>query len=285
VALSFGARAPYDVRHARRAGEAMSGATRVGSGEWPDERERTGDAMEPTRVEAGQGWTWFVCGWRLFARKPGVMIAFLLVLFVIAIVLNLVPLVGNAVFTLITAVLFGGWYYAIDVLDHDGEIGAGMLFAGFRDKAKTGPLVVLGAFILLSQIVSGLIAVALMGGVSSILQLPDGGAQAAHAGMTAPVMEAGMIVALVLILTIAAVTVMGLLYAVPLVYFHDARPTHAVISSFTACMKNIPALVVFSLVYLGLSLLALIPAGLGFVVLMPVSMCAAYCSYRAIYAE
>jgi uncharacterized membrane protein len=39
----------------------------------------------------------------------------------------------------------------------------------------------------------------------------------------------------------------------------------------------------FGAVWLGLSILAAIPIGLGFLVLLPVTICALYCSYRDIY--
>ena len=69
--------------------------------------------MEPKAVGAGEGWHWYVCGWRLFIKNPGVMIGQLVVLLIVAVILNFVPLIGSLALALITPILAGGWYYSV----------------------------------------------------------------------------------------------------------------------------------------------------------------------------
>jgi uncharacterized membrane protein len=77
---------------------------------------------------------------------------------------------------------------------------------------------------------------------------------------------------------------MALLYGVPLVMLAGQNAWPAVQDSIAACWTNMLPLLVFGLVYLGLIVVAAIPLGLGFVILFPVTVCAAYASYREVFA-
>jgi uncharacterized membrane protein len=53
--------------------------------------------------------------------------------------------------------------------------------------------------------------------------------------------------------------------------------------SFLGCVRNIGALVVFTLVGVLLAVLASLPALLGWFVLAPVLLCATYAAYRDLF--
>jgi uncharacterized membrane protein len=59
----------------------------------------------------------------------------------------------------------------------------------------------------------------------------------------------------------------------------------AVKASFSACFKNLLPLLVFGVVYAVLAIIAVIPLGLGLLLLIPVSLCAGYCSYKDIFGD
>ena len=60
-------------------------------------------------------------------------------------------------------------------------------------------------------------------------------------------------------------------------------PLAALKASFNACLKNSPPLLVYGLIVMLLVFFAVLPVGLGFLVLMPVLSGSAYVSYRDIF--
>ena len=95
----------------------------------------------------------------------------------------------------------------------------------------------------------------------------------------------GFMVLMLVELTLWAVMLMAMFYAIPLVMLgrQDAWP--AVQDSIAACWINMGPLLVFGLISLVLAFLAIIPFGLGFLILWPVMLCAMYASYREVFPE
>jgi len=233
--------------------------------------------MEPITASAGEGWQWYVRGWKLFIKNPAVMVGQLIVLLIIAIILNLVPVVGNLALALITPVLAGGWYFSIQQLENNNPASIADIFEGFRNQAWTKPLLVLGAAILATHVLVGVVVVGLLGlDFLTDMSAFDAGAMNLTLGF-------GGVLAISLVLLLAAALLTAMFYAIPLVLFRQAAPIAALRNSFAACLQNVMSLLVFGLVYLVASFLAAIPLGLGFLVLIPVSVCAAYCSYKTVY--
>ena len=57
--------------------------------------------LPPKGTNAGAGVDWIGAGWKLFAKAPVMWIVAMLLLFVIAVVIHLVPIVGSLVFNLL----------------------------------------------------------------------------------------------------------------------------------------------------------------------------------------
>jgi uncharacterized membrane protein len=105
-----------------------------------------------------------------------------------------------------------------------------------------------------------------------------------HQDMLAAGLGVGMLLAMLLMSTIGLLLSMAFFYAVPLIMFAAAKPVAALKSSFAACLANILPLLLFSVVYIVLAAVAVIPFGLGLLVLLPVTFGAVYASYRDVYA-
>jgi uncharacterized membrane protein len=73
-------------------------------------------------------------------------------------------------------------------------------------------------------------------------------------------------------------------FAIPLVMFQKMSAIEAIKTSFMACTKNFPAFIIFMLIYVLLAIIASIPFGLGFLVLLPVMVGALYIAYKHILA-
>jgi uncharacterized membrane protein len=236
-------------------------------------------------TDASEGWTWLVCGWRLFTKDPAIWVVLLLIFFVIVIALSAVPLIGGLAVALVSPVLMGGLMYAARESDGGRALDIGQLFAGFSDSPKLNRLLVVGAIALVGNVIIGIIGLVSFGGVMMSAFMAASGGNVAINPLFA-VSGFGWItlfVGIVVMLVVWALVLMATLYAPALVMLREVEPIEAVKSSFMACLANWLPLTVFGIVYLVLAIVAAIPLFLGFLILAPVSVCAIYCSYLSIY--
>jgi len=72
-------------------------------------------------------------------------------------------------------------------------------------------------------------------------------------------------------------------FAPALVVFHRLRPLAALHASLQACLKNGLPLLVYGMILLTLTFIAVLPAGLGMLILVPVLAGSVYAAYRDIF--
>jgi uncharacterized membrane protein len=65
--------------------------------------------------------------------------------------------------------------------------------------------------------------------------------------------------------------------------FRNAAPLEAMKVSFFACLKNIVPFIVYGVILFVLYVIAMIPFGLGMLIMVPVSMGSVYASYVEIF--
>jgi uncharacterized membrane protein len=223
-------------------------------------------------LPTGRGWSWIAEGWKLFKRQPGLWIVMMLIMAAIVIVLGL-TVVGTLVSLVLTPLFVAGIVIGCRALDEGRELELGHLFAGFR--THSGALVTLGLIYLAAWIVIAFIARALAGPTPESLPTNDPAAIAEAArAMVLP-----MLVAAALFIPV----LMALWFAPPLVVFNDQKAVQAIKLSFAACLKNILPFLWYSVVLLGLGIIASIPALLGWIVLLPLIFTSFYASYRDIF--
>jgi uncharacterized membrane protein len=97
-------------------------------------------------------------------------------------------------------------------------------------------------------------------------------------GMWLPMLLAMLIVMALLLPVMAAMW-----FAPLLVVFHELGAWEAMMQSFSGAMKNFLPFLWYGVLLLLLSILAMIPLGLGFLVLWPVIAASLYTAYRDIY--
>jgi hypothetical protein len=224
-------------------------------------------------VDAAHGWSWIASGFGLFRKRAGVWVVVAIILVVIVIALSVVPIVGAIINMLLMPVFVGGLLLGCRALEDDGDFGVGQLFAGFSHK--TGRLITIGALSLVAWIVIMIPLVFIMG--KSFFALMSGDPSAIIA--VGPVVAVGFLVTLGLSVPLY----MALWFAPSLVVFHDAEAMQALGQSFRACLKNIVPFLVYSVIVMVLALVAAIPFGLGFLVLLPVLIASLYTAYRDIF--
>jgi uncharacterized membrane protein len=232
-------------------------------------------------VMPGNGVTWISDGWKLFAKSPWIWIATILILFGLSIVLAVIPLIGGLASNLLMPVMIGGIMLGCRSLDNDGTLQIEHLFSGFKEKA--GPLIMVGLCMLGATVVILVVivvAVIVMFGTTIMQSFGDQQAMLAMFG------EQGlMMVLLVALVLVALFTPLAMAYwfAPALVVFHNMDAVSAMRHSFTGCLRNFVPFLLYGIVFLLLAVVALIPCGLGYLVLVPVGYASLYCSYKDIY--
>ena len=235
--------------------------------------------VEPRSVDAGRGISWWSEAWALFTKNAGMWIVLGLILLVILIVLSVIPLLGSLAASLLVPVFVGGWMLAARKVETGGALEVGDLFAGFKDKLT--PLLVLGALVLVATLVIGAVVGAL--GFGAFMGMTMGGAQGSGGGMLAA-MGAGML-ALLVGLALGLVVAMAIWFAPALVVFRNVAPVDALKASVSASLKNIVPCLLYGIVYIVAAIIASIPFGLGWIVLVPVLLLTVYVSYKDVFGE
>ncbi|MEO8297843.1 MAG: BPSS1780 family membrane protein [Burkholderiales bacterium] len=237
----------------------------------------TGSSPQGRSVDAGRGLSWWSEAWALFMRNPGMWVVLGLILLVAFIALSLVPFLGTLAAGLLMPVFAASWMQAARKAEAGGTLVVNDLFTGFQDQAA--PLMVLGAVLMAVTFVIGIVAAAL--GVGSMMGLVMGGAHNSLGTMFAA-MGTGML-ALLVLLVLGALAGMALWFAPALVVFQRMAPVDALKASFAACLKNVVPFLLWSVLYLVASVIASIPFGLGWVVLVPVLLLSVYTSYNDVF--
>lgn len=236
---------------------------------------------QPNRCEAGAGTRWLSQAWTLFKARPGLWIGMTLTLFLIMILLSIVPGM-NLLLSLGFGVIVAGFVIGAYELDENQNLEFAHLFAGFQ--RNVGQLLLLGVLYLAAILVIGIIAavvVLIFGGVSGGLgALMHGDSSAWGAGMIMGVLL-GCLVFLALIVPVA----MAIWFAPALVALNGMGAVDAMKLSFAACWANIIPFLIYGLVLMLLSALALLTLGLGYLVLMPMVYISYYTSYREVLTQ
>lgn len=229
---------------------------------------------EPQKKPAGHGWQWLKSGFELFKRSPGGWILTMLVGFVIAIAINVLPLLGNIVTLLTTYVWTAGIMYGCSQLEQGTKFKLSYLFAGF--KLAPGKLIGLSVVLGLSGFV---IAIACLGTV--YIDMLSGNAEQPFAGQNAT----SILISILIMVALYIPLMMAAWFAPLLIIFHNYSVFSALKSSFFACLKNMVPFLVYGLIGFLLLIVAALPAGLGLLIMFPVLYASMYTAYKDIYLQ
>jgi len=232
---------------------------------------------EGRKVAVSRGAAWFGEGWDLFRRAPGTWVAIFLVFAVIWVVLAIVP--GGS---LLGSLLYPAFAAGIMLGCRKVEAGQGLalrdLFSGF--SRNLGNLLLVGLLYLAATFMIGI----LVGiGMVAVMPLSKVGAASGAAGLLAqaPLFALVFLVAIGLMVPIF----MAIWFAPALVAFHNLAPMAAMRQSFSGCLRNIGAFLLYGVVSLVLMILAMLPVGLGLLVFGPVVWGTMYAGYRDIFLQ
>ena len=229
-------------------------------------------APQPRSLDTGRGVAWLAEGWRLFRRAPFVWIAISVVIALGVLLLAWIPVVGQLATTLLIIQFAGGLMLGCRALDRGEELTLGHLIAGM--KSHVSPLMVIGALYLAALFVL-IVAVSLITGGAVLAVLKDG----ANTGSAVGSVILALLASAVIIVPLGMAT----WFAPALVTLSGVDPVDAMKISFRGCLRNVLAMLVYGILCLILALLASIPAGLGWLVLLPVLTASVYAGYQDIF--
>lgn len=243
----------------------------------PGPPQGSGALLDPPRtVGAGRGFGWLGEGWTLFREAPGTWIGIIAVWLLISIVINLIPLV-NLLSNLVYPVLAGGLMVGCHSLAQGRGLTFGHLFEGFR--RNFGTLLLVGLFSLVGTVAAlGTAFLGVLGTSGALGILLEQDTSAAPDPML-------ILLAVLVMLALLLPLMMALWFAPALVILHDQAALRAMGLSFRGCLRNLLPFLAYGLGGLGLGILATIPLGLGWLVLLPVLITSTYVAYRDIFVD
>lgn len=230
----------------------------------------------PRDLPAAEGLGWLAAGWRTFLKSPGVWLVQALVYILVLFALGLVPLLGWAAVLVAFPILSAGMVAGAAELEAGRPLKVGHLFEGLRHHAAN--LLMVGLFYLLGGLLAGLVAVAI-GGSAALTGYILGAL--AGAGLAI----GGVMLASVIFTVLWVGLIMALWFAPALVLLHDVAPLEAMRLSVSACLHNLLCFGLLTAILYVTIWVAMLPAGLGMLVLVPVLAGALHASYRDTFGE
>jgi hypothetical protein len=230
--------------------------------------------VQVAELKPARGAGWLAEAFALFRRKPfawiGLCTGWLLITFAVV----QLPAVGLAISSFLQPVFFASFAIAAFRQVAGEPVMMGDLFSGFRRNVRA--LVQLGAIMLIAHLLIIFIVWALLG-----MPRPP-----AEGSMTFPEFLdsiKGKEWALFVFFVLSAAVKGALWFAPPLIAFHDMGTSQAMRWSVYAAISNLGAMVVYGFALMGAMFVAMIPWGLGLVVVIPVMVISTFIGYREVF--
>ena len=240
-----------------------------------DLRTSSGDATladDPISLSAGRGTAWISEGWGLFREAMGLWIGISVVFLAMLMGLGLIPIIGQLANYFLGTVFAAGLMIGCRSVDQGEGLRFDHLFAGFQKNL--GQLMLIGLLYLAGMIIILLVVFVVFGGALVGMFLGK---------MTSDFSITTFLLATLIAMGLSIPLMMSIWFAPALVALNDMTAIAAMKLSFRGCLRNILPFLVYGVVFLILAIVATIPIGLGWLLLMPTMICATYAAYREIF--
>jgi hypothetical protein len=228
-------------------------------------------------VPAGRGISWWGGAWNLFKAAPGMWVLTILAFFVLYALVVIIPILNF--FAGFLAMLMGsGLLIGCDDLHRGDRLRIGHLFQAF--KTRPGRLIILTIVTGLLSILAVVVAM-LPFGLSMLSLLFGMGSM--NSSMMAGSMLVSFLLMLLIFLAVSIPIYMAYWFAPLLIIKHDFGVGKAMLCSLKACAMNFVPFLLYGVVGLLLAVVATIPIGLGFLILIPMIIASIYTAYRDIF--
>ena len=241
---------------------------------------------EPRIASFAEGVSWFTDGFKLVAKNPVGWISFFFIWFILTIPGSLIPLI-SVLLHMLLPVFVGGVMWGSYQLDKTNTFNPLCLFYGFQRNFTK--LFTLGLFYSAGGILIGLILNGLLLAFGFDLEnIQNMSSSYLQQQMRPEEVLLFMQMLLVILLGMLALSIplfMAIWFAPALVIINNVAPMTALKLSFIACLRNMISFLSYGLVGFAACVIAFIPFGLGFIVLIPVIFASIYTSYKNIFID
>lgn len=251
-------------------------APRAAVGDYEPVRADAGDFLGAPRVQPiGNGATWLGDAWQLFRQNIGLWIGIFVVMVVLMMMVNLVPVLGGFLYSLLFPVFTAGLMLGCDALRRGEPLEFAHLFAGFN--RNTGQLFLAGGLYTLGSIVAMMAALLPLMGFAGATALLGIGEFPADTDMML------MLIAILLLLALTLPLLMAIWFAPALIMLDGKPAIEAMKLSFVGCLKNILPFLLYGVIGLLIAVAASLPLFLGWLIAGPWLYVSCYTAYRDIF--
>lgn len=225
------------------------------------------------QLPIGSAWNWIVSGFNLFRANPAMWIILLVIYLAIMIPVSMLPVIGSAVSTLLAPVFAAGMMWGCQALTKNQDLEINHLFEGF--KHNTSQLVTVGGIYMISLLFIAVVVVLALD--KETVELLVKGKD------LTPEQADGILMPILVALLLMMPVLMAYWFAPVLAGLHDLSAVDAMKLSFAACLKNMLPFLLYGLIFMALLVVAIIPFGLGLIVVVPMMMTSLYSSYADVF--
>jgi len=229
-------------------------------------------SVEPNSLSAGRGTAWISEGWGLFREAMGLWIGITVTFITMLIALGLVPILGQIATYFLSPLFVAGMMLGCRSLENGEGLRFDHLFSGFQKNL--GQLLLVGLLYFVGMIIIMLAVFVVFGG--ALMGMFTGQISSDFSMSTFGL-------AMLIVMALSIPLMMAIWFAPILVALNDVSAVAAMKLSFFGCLRNILPFLVYGIVLFILAIIATIPIGLGWLLLMPTLICATYVSYREIF--
>jgi len=229
-------------------------------------------SVEPNSLSAGRGTAWISEGWGLFREAMGLWIGITVTFITMLIALGLVPILGQIATYFLSPLFVAGMMLGCRSLENGEGLRFDHLFSGFQKNL--GQLLLVGLLYFVGMIIIMLAVFVVFGG--ALMGMFTGQISSDFSMSTFGL-------AMLIVMALSIPLMMAIWFAPILVALNDISAVAAMKLSFFGCLRNILPFVVYGIVLFILAIIATIPIGLGWLLLMPTLVCATYVAYREIF--
>ena len=226
------------------------------------------------QVPSIQAWSWVVRGFALFKSNPGMWIILFIIYLAIIVPISLIPVIGSMLSTMLAPVFSAGLMWGCKAVTLNQDLEINHLFAGF--KKNTAQLISVGGIYM-----AGLLLIA----VTVVLALDKETVDLLMQGKTlSQEQSSATMLPVFLAMLFMFPLLMAYWFAPVLVGLNNLTAVAAMRVSFMASLRNIGPFLIYGVIFIVLLALAVIPFGLGLIVVVPLMMTSLYASYVDVFS-
>ena len=239
------------------------------------------------KSQAFEGTKWISQSFSIFAKSPSIWV----VIFMLYVAINLLLTSTSYLVllpTLLAPIFNAGFVYGARSADNEEMIQIDHLFYGFKLQFRN--LFRLGVlFFIMNVMILVLLSIYIESAIDedtmALLNQATNRYEVENLLLESPELLATFLKALMLGLMLSIPLIMASWFAPALVMFNQLKPLPAILLSIKACNNNMLPFTVYGVLMLPLILLALMPFGLGLLIIFPVIIISQYVSYKSIFNQ